>query len=198
MVVVANLFYIVVFLLLIFSSALPFGLDNYTIKKTLPKFIGAVILTQFSFVITVAIVDFFNLMGRVVPNMIFGLGSVAVGGACSGNMSNIGGLNSTLELLTGGLIAIAAFFLVIVLAVVLFFAMLVAFVYMAMRYLIIYILIIAAPLAFACWVLPGTNKLWSAWWTNFIKLNAMIIVITAMLSLSVVLSQVLIITTGEC
>ncbi|MEI6170031.1 MAG: hypothetical protein WCP56_03465, partial [Candidatus Saccharibacteria bacterium] len=46
---IANSLYIIIFILLIFSGSIPFlNLDSYTIKKTLPKFIGAIILTQFA------------------------------------------------------------------------------------------------------------------------------------------------------
>jgi hypothetical protein len=48
-----------------------------------------------------------------------------------------------------------------------------------------------SPIAFVSWVLPGTEKFFKQWWTNFIKLNAMFVTIMAMLSASIVLSAIL-------
>ena len=47
------------------------------------------------------------------------------------------------------------------------------FLYMAVifiaRYVILIILFILSPLAFAFWVYPVTKKLWTEWWDNFLK-----------------------------
>lgn len=193
MVAAVNIFYVLIFIILIFSSSLPFGLDNYTIKKTLPKFIGAVIMTQFSYLICGVIIDFFNLLGTIVPNFVFALGAVNNPTATGNSIS--GGLTTAIVLGGGGAVAIIAtvgWIIIILLAIIALIAMLVAFVYMMLRYLIMYILILLAPLAFASWVLPGTEKFFKSWWKNFIRLNAMFPLITGMLAVSILLSRVLI------
>lgn len=194
----ANLIYVVVFLLLIFSSSLPLGLDNYTIKKMLPKFIAAVILTQFSFVISQLVIDFFNLLGTLVPNIIFALSlnTVSPSATTSGGSIISTGLQGAIigGLASGalGFIAAGGWILIIILAFIAIIAVLVGFVYMVLRYLVIYILVIISPLAFVAWVLPGTEKFFSSWWKNFIRVNAVFPMITGMLAVAIVLSQVLI------
>ncbi len=186
-VAVANLFYVVIFLILIFSSSMPaFGMDNYTIKKTLPKFILAVIMTQFAYVICFVIVDFFNLLGNAIPNLIFAIQIGAdppesIGAGLSGVM------------MVGGSVLIGAvgWILIFILAIIALIACIVAFVYMVLRYLILFILILLSPIAFASWVLPGTKKFFDQWWINFIRLNAMFLMITGMLALSIMLSRAL-------
>lgn len=194
---VANLVFVVIFLLLIFSSSLPLGLDNYTVKKMLPKFIIAVILTQFSFFISRAVIDFFNLLGHLVPNVIFALQLNTAAPSAQSTATSllhaglygaiIGGLSPTLfvSVLPG------VWLFLIIIAIIALVAVLVGFIYMAIRYLIIYILVIIAPLAFAAWVLPGTEKFFSSWWKNFIRINAVFPMITGMLAIAVVLSRVL-------
>lgn len=195
-VTVANIFYVIIFLLLIFSSSLPFGLDNYTIKKTLPKFIGAVIMTQFAYLICGVIIDFFNLLGTIVPNLIFSLQAVKdVVPSGGGSDAVSAGLAATIVVGGAGataLLASVGWILLIILAFIAIIAILVGFVYMVLRYLVLYILILLAPIAFASWVLPGTEKFFKSWWKNFIRLNAMFPMITGMLAVAILISRVLV------
>lgn len=196
---IANAFYIIVFLLLIFSSSLPLGLDNYTIKKTLPKFIGAVIMTQFAYVICGVVIDFFNLLGNLVPNLVFALplGSGITGGGLSGLNQGLQAVLSGPLFISGAAFALTFGWIFIIIAVIIIFvAVLVAFVYMVLRYLILFILVLLAPIAFASWVLPGTEKFFKLWWKNFIRLNAMFPMITGLIAVSIVVSQILL-ATGE-
>ncbi len=197
-VAVANFFYVIVFLVLIFSSSLPLGLDNYTIKKTLPKFIAAVIMTQFAYVICGVIVDFFNLLGTIIPNMVFALQAVApslelpTGNGGAGLQAGLAG-----TIIVGGagavaLISSVGWILIFILALLALVAILVAFVFIVLRMIVLYVLILISPIAFASWVLPGTEKFFSTWWKNFIRLNAMFPLITGMLAVSILLSRVLV------
>lgn len=204
-VLVANLFYVVIFLLLIFSSSLPLGLDNYSIKKMLPKFIGAVILTQFAYVICGAVIDIFNLLGIIVPNIIFAipLGATALNTSLGTNAPSAlqTGLNQAIVggALAGGIAFIGSvgWIMILILAIIALVAILVAFVYIILRYLVIYILVLLSPIAFACWVLPGTEKFFYGWWKNFIRVNAVFPMITGLIAVSIMLSRVIIALPGS-
>lgn len=37
------------------------------------------------------------------------------------------------------------------------------------RYIAIWLLVILSPLAFACYILPATRKVWSQWWNQFVQ-----------------------------
>ena len=197
---IANSLYIIIFILLIFSGSIPFlNLDSYTIKKTLPKFIGAIILTQFALPICSFIVDFFNLIALAIPNVLFALVQgldLATPETASTASKVVGGVGGTLAAggAIGGGIAAAAtigWILILILAIAALIAAIVAIVYLLIRYFILYVLIILSPLAFACWVLPGTEKFFKMWWKNFIKLNAMFVTIMALLSGSIVISSII-------
>jgi hypothetical protein len=192
---IANIFYILIFIILIFASSIPFlNLGSYTIKKTLPKFIVAVILTQFSIQICGVIVDFFNLLGLVIPNVIFGLitqVTLPAGGGVPGVAAEVG---TGIALVVGaGALGGALFFapvIIIFIAIIALIAALTAVFYIMIRFFLLYVMIIISPLAFAAWVLPGTEKFFKQWWTNFIKLNAMFVTIMGLLSISILLSLI--------
>ena len=65
---IANAFYVIIFLIIIFANfiAIP-GLDNYSVKKLLPKLITVIILTQFSYLICSVMVDLGNIAGQTIP-----------------------------------------------------------------------------------------------------------------------------------
>ena len=190
---IANIFYIIIFLLLIFAGSIPFlNLDSYTIKKTLPKFIGAVILTQFAVPICGVIIDFFNIIALAIPNLVFGLSNgvvadyntVGIGGQVAGAVGLVVG--------SGALIGVLAFapVIVLILGIMALVGALMSVFYIMVRFFLLYILVILSPIAFATWVLPGTEKFFKQWWTNFIKLNAMFVTIMGLLSVSILLSRI--------
>jgi hypothetical protein len=199
-VTIANSIYILVFLILIFGSSLPFfTAQNYTIKKTLPKLIAAVILTQFTLVITGVIIDFFNLLGYAIPNVILALGQVPpdivgsggvtekVGAGLGATITGAFAVGAGVSIVTAGFgwIFIIGFLIAAIISVI------IGFVYMVLRYFLIYVMILIAPLAFVAWVIPGTEKFFKQWWTDFIRLNAMFVTIMALLSASIVIASAL-------
>ncbi len=190
----ANAIYVLIFILLIFSASLPLGLDNYSIKKMLPKFVGAVIMTQFAYPITIGVVEFFNLLGNVVPNVIFSfiplVDKTAEAPGVTGSAALAIGLGAALAFTGGQAILAGIFIIIILLAIVALIAVIITFVFLTIRLIIIYILILLAPLAFASWVLPGTEKFFTNWWKNFIRLNAMFPMITGLLAVSILLSKI--------
>jgi len=196
-IVIANSIYILVFLILIFGSSLPFfTAQNYTIKKTLPKLILAVILTQFTLPITGLIIDFFNLLGYAIPNILLALGQVPTTltgtGSTAAKVGGGVGLGIAGGLGAAGIVSAGfGWIFIIGFLVVALISILVAFVYMIVRYFLIYVLILIAPLAFVAWVIPGTEKFFKQWWTDFIRLNAMFVTIMALLSGSVVIASAL-------
>jgi hypothetical protein len=196
-VTIANSIYILVFLVLIFGSSLPFfSAQNYTIKKTLPKLIIAVILTQFTLPITGLIIDFFNLLGYAIPNILLALGQIPETTTGSGDTaSRVGagvGVGISAGLGAAGIVS-AGFGWIFIVGFLLagLIAVIVGLVYMIIRYFLIYVMILIAPLAFVAWVIPGTEKFFKQWWTDFIRLNAMFVTIMALLSASVVISAAL-------
>lgn len=56
----------------------------------------------------------------------------------------------------------------IVVNILLFFVLLLFALVFLFRYIVIWILVILSPLAFACYILPATRKYWSMWWNQLI------------------------------
>ena len=53
------------------------------------------------------------------------------------------------------------------------FAVLATLFTLVLRQILIVLLVIISPFAFLAWILPNTQKLYSQWWTNFLKLILM-------------------------
>ncbi len=183
---IANVLIIVVLLVVIFSQLTGVGIDNYGIKKILPRLIAMAILINLSFIICQVLVDLSNILGTslnqlfqiiaqrmpgyskaesVTVSDIVGSFIAVAGGAAAG----VGALASGITLVAGagasgvGLIVIIAVLvlLIVVVSVTMFFASLAA------RILIITLFIGLAPLACACYILPNTQILFKKWWNVF-------------------------------
>jgi hypothetical protein len=181
-----NGLFVLVFLVIIFASLInDFEfLDNYTIKQTLPRLIAAIILAQFGFFLCAAAIDIGNILGTLLPNTIAsgvlganaklpGLADSVVGLLAFGNAKAVGTTTAvTTNLIFGGGTGIV-FILLFLMAIAVLFSLLLAFIYMVARYLILILLVLAAPLAFLAWVLPGTQPFFFKWGKNLIRLILM-------------------------
>ncbi len=190
-----NSLFILVFLVIIILSLIKdFSfLENYHLKQTLPRLIAAIILAQFGYLICAALVDIGNILGTLAPQTIAagvlgtnaklpGLADSVVGLLAFGNAKAVGtGTAVVTNVLFGGGAGIV-FILMFLMAIAVLFALVIAFIYMVARNLIIVLLVLAAPLAFLAWVLPGTQNFFYKWGRNLVKLIMMyplvVIVIT--------------------
>ncbi len=180
----ANIFFIIIFLVIIFANILQIDVDAYSIQKMIPKIVGGVVLVQFSYVLSSAIIDVGNILGS-------GIGALLVGvlhsGATSGSPVQYIVEDLTGAVATGSLaalaytsgVALAPIIIVLVLIAALGFV-----VVMAVRYFLIGLLIVASPLALAAWVLPNTEAFFSRWLSTLVKLMLMYPIIMALLSVA--------------
>ncbi len=190
-----NSLFILVFLLIIILSLIKdFSfLENYHLKQTLPRLIAAIILAQFGYLICAALIDLGNILGTLAPQTLAagvlgtnaklpGLADSIVGLLAFGNAKAVGaGTAVVTNVLFGGGTGVV-FILMFLMALAVLFSLVIAFIYMVARNLILVLLVLAAPLAFLAWVLPGTQSFFSRWGKNLIKLILMyplvVIVIT--------------------
>lgn len=176
----ANIFFIILLVLVIVSQVTGFGISNYGIKKTLPKLIIAIILINISFFVCQIAVDLSNIVGSTVENLLgdraFGSGGFAdtVGAIVSyaagaGEAIAIGVGAYKLAALSPELFA--SWMPMIILALIgcvlgiLFF-----FIILCVRQAAIIVLIILSPLAIAAYALPNTKKLFDRWFKLFTAL----------------------------
>lgn len=172
----ANILFVIFFIIVIYSQITNIGISNYGIKKMLPKLIIAAILINLSYYICAIAVDLSNILGHELQNILIsireeifknpnntierdtlswgsiastvlgGVGSIAYAGM---TFSMYGGLGTVL-LILGSLVGVV-------------FSALVAIIILAARQAIIVVLIFLAPLAFAANVLPNTEKWFEKW-----------------------------------
>lgn len=184
----ANVMFVIIFLVLIFAHVLQFEVDAYAIKTMFPKIVAAVVLVQFSYVLTSLLVDVGNILGAGVGSII---GSVTANGGAASAQSFTGVVGVIISNLTVGLAGTALVALAVVnvaLAGPVFIILLIGaigfVVTLAVRYFLIGLLIVASPLAFAAWVLPNTEAYFGRWLSTFVKLILMYPIIMALLSVA--------------
>lgn len=169
---IANIVFVILLLVVIFSQLTGVGIDNYGIKKILPRLIICAILVNLSFFIVQLLFDGSNIIGVSIRSLFERLstnGDQATGGAVAGEF--IGG-----GLITGAAgIAIAAFaadpalLLSLLLALITgVFSVLTLLAILIAREVGVVIAVIVAPLAFASYMLPNTSK-WLKSWGNLVK-----------------------------
>jgi hypothetical protein len=197
---IANGFYSIIFLIIIFANfiAIP-GLDNYTVKKLLPKLITVIILTQFSFLICSVIIDIGNIAGQTIPSQVLSLYKGAPTDVVAAIATMLNPYDAVIEVLRGAGFGIAdagqivaiyilALFQIIAMVVI----ALISIFYLMFRWFAILLLTIFAPIAFAAWVLPNTEKFTKMWITAFIKLTLMYVLVMTVLASAVIAQDVLI------
>ena len=174
---IANSVLIVLFLVVIFSQLTGVGIDNYGIKKILPKLIIAAILMNLSYWICVAFVDLSNIVGNGFQRLFTSLGSGLtmpsdVGGVTLGSIESttltgvvvIGVLSVGIWGVVGGEGMMGFLLALLVAAISAVVALFFLFLLLAAREAAIVVLTVISPLAFACYMLPNTKNLFDKWW----------------------------------
>lgn len=186
---VANIMLVLAFLVIIFSQSTSMGLSSYGIKRMLPRLLLAAILINVSFYICAFAVDISNIVGSSITGFLTGGGSIGAavnaqlgGSAETGTFQNIaGGLAAG-----AAIVAIIAFVLI---PVVLSF--LLVFLLLAARLVLLSLLIIISPLAFAAWLLPNTESYFKKWWDLFMKLLVIYPAVMAMFGASLLVANLI-------
>lgn len=176
----ANIAFVIAFLIIIFSQLTSVGVSNYGVKKALPRLVIAAILVNVSFWVSAIAVDISNILGAGIYDVLSGVKErmnidvVDSGGNWVDIMSAL--MSGAGIALAGGTVVAAG----VALAFVSEFGM--ALLYMAMpivlsavlavlitiftliaRQALIVILIIVSPLAFVALLLPNTENLFKKW-----------------------------------
>lgn len=173
----ANIAFVIGFMVIIYSYLVGGGFNAYEIRKILPRLVIAAILINVSYLICAVAVDISNIAGYGVNQLFETVRDDVLSGASSAG-SDIDWKNVTAWVLAGGTGAVvggialttavggAAAGLWFLLAPFLLGAALlvmVTFLILAARQALIVILIAVAPLAFAAFILPNTEKWFERW-----------------------------------
>lgn len=184
---IANIAFIIAFLIIIYSQITNLGISNYGLKKLVPRLIVAALLVNLSFLITAIAVDLSNVIGYSLQDILIQLrqdtfnidnatyadevtagditASTSDWGSVTGVILSGGaavGAYAALAAGTAGSLSSLVYFIVPLLLGLLLTLLFVLLV-LAARQAIIIILIIVAPLAFVAYLLPNTEKWFEKW-----------------------------------
>ena len=176
---ISNVAFIVAFLVIIYSQLTSVGISNYGVKKMIPRLVIAAVLVNLSFTICAILLDLSNIAGYAFQDAFMGIkNTISTVGENTGvgwtwselivmilsNGALAGGVVATVamgaELLPLALSALVGIGLVLLLVLLI----------MAARQALIVILIIISPLAFVCYLLPGTEKWFKKWRDLFLTM----------------------------
>ena len=162
----ANILFVVFFLFVIYSQMTGYGLDNYGIKRMLPKLIVGVIVVNASFYVCGLLVDLSNVVGSSAFNFV---STAAVGDIPAGDWSNSdsGWIN---KIAAGALILTVGYFALAAVISMLLFVVITAVTtifLLGVREAIIIMCIVLSPLAFVAMIMPNTEGLYKKWWSAF-------------------------------
>src|SRR5690606_25569347 len=180
----ANLAFILAFIVIIYSQLTSIGLSNYGIKRLLPRLIIAAILVNISYYICAVAVDLSNILGFELQNMFIDMRNSVVGESGNGwqivtwedvATAVLAGSATVATAGTAAFVSLAASgggSLILLLPTLLgvLLAILVAVLVLAARQAIITVLIIIAPLAFVAYLLPNTEKWFEKWRGTFMTM----------------------------
>ena len=177
---ISNVAFIVAFLVIIYSQLTSVGISNYGVKKMLPRLVIAAVLVNLSFTICAILLDLSNIAGYAFQDAFMGI---------KNTISTIGENTSTWTwsevistALSNGALAVGAGYAVSLALTTELLPMLVPaatlagltllfiLLIMAARQALIIILIIVSPLAFVCYLLPGTEKWFKKWRDSFLTM----------------------------
>jgi hypothetical protein len=173
-------------LVMIIAHALGFEmLDAYTIKKILPRLLIAVIAIALSWQLMKFFVVLTNDVGYGIRQIIYapfldmpgalnlGGGAVVIGALVGSGAAIALGAMGLLSLVATAALAVGVAFLVLI-----------------VRQLVIVLLVLFAPIAIACSILPNTNSAFKLWHESFTKALMMFPIITAFIAIGRVFSVV--------
>lgn len=169
---IANVAFVIAFLIIIFSQLTSFGVSNYGVKKMLPRLVIAAILVNVSYFISQLAVDLSNILGYSIKDIFASL-TGAIGGnhvldtenispfangsgfaGVAGSILAAAGIGAALYVMLSALIPVI---LAAVVALVMILFILVA------RQALIILLVVVSPLAFVAFLLPNTESLFKKW-----------------------------------
>ena len=167
---IANFGFIIMFLIVIFSQITGVGIDNYGIKRILPKLIVGAILMNLSYIICELAIDVSNIAGSGLKNLLTGMGeplsSSAVSYSASGGQyaavfgTGVIAVAIGMILSSGGLGAVLMLFVALLSVVI---SILVLFIVLIVRQAGVVVCVVVAPVAMMCYLLPNTEKIFKKW-----------------------------------
>lgn len=174
---ITNTIFIIFILVIIISQLTGFGINNYGIKKALPRIIISAILVNLSYIICTLAVDLSNILGNAFQDFFVNVQNIAIENGTISEVANgasVGGIVAAMlgigtagavfagALVYGSIGGVIWLLLPILLSGLI--AVISAVVTMAARQALIYLLVMISPLAIIAYMLPNTDKWFKKWY----------------------------------
>lgn len=190
----ANMFFILILLIIAFATVL--RIKSYAIQQLWWKVVVAALLINFSLVIAGFVIDFTQVLTQFFLKQIAGggIGTMTTKLAASMQILNFYNpatptsvLEGVAQLGASSIAAFVGFLLTLIGLVITTFVFGAAMIFLIVRILHLWLLLILAPIVWMLWILPATSGYFSQWWNAFIKwaFFAPIFVFMIYLSLSI-------------
>lgn len=167
---IANVVLVIAFLIIIYSTATSAGLNNYDIKKMLPRIVILAIVINISFYVCAAVVDLCNIAGRGVMALLISTSP----GEGLGLGEKIGNVVSNVATGVAGGIAgvVAGVILFVSIGPPAVLALIVIILALIFRGVALTMMVIISPIAIALYLFPSAamNKWHVKWRDAFIKM----------------------------
>lgn len=171
----ANVVFLILLLVVIYSQITGLGMSNYGIKRALPRIVVAAILVNLSFLICSLAVDVSNVLGAGFRNLFNGVRETAIANGAT-EFTNVGvtwaelfaglaggGVIAGLAIgMSGGLTAVLLSLIPVLIGAVA--AVAVGLITIALRQSVVALLIMISPLAFVAYLLPNTEPYFKKWY----------------------------------
>ncbi len=168
----ANIAFGILLMVVVISQISGIGITNYGIKKILPKLIVTAVIVNISYYLCLILVDVSNIVGSSILNLLTNMGPdlptevAEASPLASAGMTALTAVPIALALV-GGVIAVVlnpAILLGLLVSLIgLFISLMTLLVMLSAREAIIVVLIVVSPLAFVCYMLPNTKKIFDRW-----------------------------------
>jgi hypothetical protein len=192
---IANVLFVMAFLVVVYSLLTSTGINNYDLKRLVPRLLVAAILVNISFYVCQLMVDVATVAGATILDLIKGiLGEGTVTGM---PMDQAREDVQVLGEITAATLAnneVAWILLAPIVAVVFSAAILcsVILVILILRKVLVVALILVSPLAFVAYLLPNTEQYFSKWLKLFTHLLLIFPIVSILLGTGQIVSAAII------
>lgn len=164
---IANVFFVIILSIIIFSQVSGVGISNYGIKKMLPKIIVFAILVNISWYVSVIMIDISNILGHSLYEWLSGDGTWQYSSDSQQDTSPVEGILSGAAIGVGtaaavsGTLAGSTSILMFIFSAALALIMMVFI--LLIRQAAVIVLVVVSPVAFVAGILPNTEGVFKKW-----------------------------------
>lgn len=176
----ANICFIIFLLVIIYSQITGLGINNYGIKKSLPRLIITAIIVNFSFLFCAIAVDISNIIGNGLKDLLAGITDSAISTGTIDPSKNTGfyalfttiaagGIGATILLaFPGGPLGLLLAIIPVIVGGII--SVVIGLLVLGLRQALVVFLVAISPVAFVLYILPNTEKHFQKWKNYFAQM----------------------------